>query len=126
MERRFFQRFDVQANGELLWATKSRFGKVTNHRAFVATENLSVDGARLVLFGDHELPSGSRARLKLGLEFADVEILGEHNAATERTILRAMFISPSAAFVRAIEEQLSLPTIGVREEFESSWTGLEL
>ncbi len=123
MERRFFQRFDVQANGELIWATRSRFGKVSQHRVFVATENLSVDGALLLLFGEHELPLGARARLKLGLEFVDVEVRGHMPAPPQRTALRTMFIAPSGAFIRTVEEQLAVP-IEQRTGFQANWTGL--
>ena len=71
MDRRFFHRVDVAANGELLWATKSRVGRVKNHRDYVRTINVSIDGAKLVLPGRHSFPNGAKARLKLGIEYCD-------------------------------------------------------
>ena len=123
MNRRFFQRVDVRANGELIWATKGRFGRISTHREYITTHNLSVDGARLELKGAHTFPIGSRARLKLGLEFSDVEILECAVSANGTTDLRVTFITPSPRFVAVVEQWIPIATED-RQMFGGSWTGL--
>lgn len=123
MERRFFDRIDVAANGELIWATKGLLGKVSTHRAFLMTENLSVDGAKLTIEGKHYLPPGVRARFKLGLEFADVEILEVKHPAPDRTHLRIMFLSPTRRFLEEVEKYLPVSSRKDRALFEENWVG---
>jgi len=59
LERRFFSRTNVSANGELVWATKKMFGRVSTHREFLVTENLSRDGAKVLLNDTHHFPVGT-------------------------------------------------------------------
>jgi hypothetical protein len=120
MNRRFFHRFDVKANGELLWATKSRLGRVKSHREYVTTINVSVDGAKIALKGRHDFPLHSRARIKLGIEFCDVEVL-QIGATPDTTILRISFVSPTHRFVSAVEKWLPIST-DERDDFVSSWS----
>ncbi len=121
MDRRFFHRVDVAANGELLWATKSRVGRVKNHRDYVRTINVSIDGAKLVLPGRHSFPNGAKARLKLGIEYCEVEILQSDNSVMPgETMLRVSFLAPNARFVSVLEKWI--PTSNQREPFSSSWT----
>ena len=122
MNRRFFKRVDVHANGELIWATKSRFGRVTTHRVFVMTENVSVDGARILLPGSYDFPIMSRARLKLGLEFSEVEVLDCVRTRAGRTALRLTFITPSHRFIEVVERWIPVAT-AQREVFGASWAG---
>ena len=122
MERRFFERVDVAANGELLWATKGLVGRVQTHRAYLMTENLSMDGARVALRGTHHLPPGVRARLKIGLEFTDVELLDVRYPERDRTDIRVHFLNPSRAFLEVIEQYL--PTkVNERGVYEDRWLG---
>ncbi len=122
MNRRFFHRVDIQANGELLWATKSRFGRVSNHRDFITTVNVSMDGAKIVLKGRHTFPPNARARLKLGIEFCEVEVLEVlHKSRPDSTQLRLLFISPNARFVSVVEKWMPIDAQG-RDEFISAWT----
>jgi len=123
MERRFFERTDVAANGELIWATKGMLGKVSTHRAYLMTENLSVDGAKLVVSGKHYLPPGVRARLKLGLEFTDVELLEVKHKTSDQTDIRVTFLSPNRKFLEEVEKYLPLSVKANREVVEPNWTG---
>ncbi len=124
LERRFFERTRVAANGELLWATKKMFGRVANQRAFLVTENLSRDGAKVLLQEEHHFPVGSRARLKLGIEFTEVEILGVQRPPQGKTSLRLTFINPSAKFNRVVEQYLPVGNEFERVPHETQWAGL--
>lgn len=119
MDKRLFHRVDVSANGELHWATKSRVGRLTKHKEHIRTENVSIDGAKILVPGKHHFPKGARARLKLGIEFCDVEVR-EAVSANEGTILRLIFISPSARFVAVLEKSMRVTT-HERDDFISSW-----
>ena len=121
MNRRFFNRVDVRANGELLWATRSRFGKIRTHREFITTTNVSVSGAKIELKGNHEFPLRSRARLKLGLEYCEVEVLELIRSTPGRTLLRLSFITPSARFIAIVEQWMPITTDG-RDEHIHAWT----
>ncbi|MGI9608347.1 MAG: hypothetical protein ACR2P0_19615 [Acidimicrobiales bacterium] len=125
MNRRFFHRADVQANGELVWATKHRFGRVSTHREYVVTNNVSVDGASIMIPGQHRFPIGCRARLKLGLEFCDVEILDNEPTPHGDTDLRIRLLSPSARFIAVVEQWLPESKID-RTEHEEVWGGSTL
>lgn len=124
LERRFFERIPVSANGELLWATKKMFGRVANQRSFLVTQNLSRDGAKVLLHEEHHFPVGSRARLKLGIEFSEVEILGVQRPPRGKTSLRLTFINPSAKFNRVVEQYLPVGNDFERMPHETQWTGL--
>ncbi len=122
MNRRFFNRVDVQANGELLWATKSRFGRVTNHREYITTKNVSIDGAKIAIPGSHNFPEGAHARIKFGIQFCEVEVLETTVMASgAATIARVIFLAPDARFVKEIEKYLPVQT-DEREDFLSAWT----
>ena len=121
VNRRFFRREAIRANGEFIWATKSRLGRVSTNREFITTENVSIDGAKIVIKGAHQFPERSRGRVKFGLEFCDVEILEASPGAGNSTELRLLFLSPSARFVRIIEKWLNVETDD-RQDFESVWT----
>jgi len=123
MNRRFFNRVDVQANGELLWATKSRVGRVTNHREYITTVNVSIDGAKIAVPGYRSFPAGARARIKLGIEFCEVEVLETITATgSDYTLVRVNFISPSARFVSVVENWLPISQ-EERNDFMSNWIG---
>ena len=119
MNRRFFHRVDVKANGELIWATKSRMGRVKSHREYVTTINVSVDGAKIALKGRHDFPLHSRARLKLGIEFCDVEIL-YIDTNPDATVLRVNFVSPTHRFISVVEKWMPIST-EERDDFISAW-----
>ena len=123
MERRFFERADAAANGELIWATRNRLGRTHTHRAFLRTENVSLEGARLVLSGDHSFPLEARARLKIGLQFCDVQVRAVEEAPSGFTILRVVFLSPTAAFLHEVEKYLPIENWDSRAIYESYWTG---
>lgn len=123
MERRFFDRTDVAANGELIWATKGVLGKVSTHRAYLMTENLSVDGAKIVIHGKHHLAEGARARLKLGLEFADVELLDITHPTPDHTDVRLRFLAPHRGFLEEVEKYLPSSSRRERTAFEDNWIG---
>jgi len=123
MERRFFDRIDIAANGELIWATKGVLGKVSTHRAYLMTENLSVDGAKVIITGKHHLAEGGRARLKLGLEFADVEMLEVTHATPGHTDVRLRFLAPHRKFLEEVEKYLPSSTRRDRELVEDNWLG---
>jgi hypothetical protein len=120
MNRRFFHRVDVRANGELLWATRTRLGRVSTHREYITTDNVSVSGAKIALKGKHDFPLRSRARLKLGLEFCDVEVL-QIETVSNSTVLRLAFLTPNSRFITIVEQWLPIST-NDREEFVSAWT----
>ena len=120
MNRRFFNRVDVRANGELLWATRSRLGRVSTHREYITTTNVSVSGAKITLKGKHDFPLRSRARLKLGLEFCEVEVL-EVETSSKSTELRLAFITPNSRFITVVEQWLPISTDD-RDDFVSAWT----
>ena len=120
MNRRFFHREEIRANGEFVWATKSRIGRVTTNREFITTENVSVDGAKIIVPGRHHFPEHSRGRIKFGLEFCDVEILESFEQGSD-TALRLLFLAPSARFVGIIEKWLPIKTDD-RRKHESAWT----
>jgi hypothetical protein len=120
MNRRVFHRVDVKANGELLWATKSRMGRVKTHREYITTINVSVDGAKIALKGRHDFPVHSRGRIKLGIEFCEVEVL-DIEAARDATILRVNFVSPTQRFVSVVEKWMPIST-DERNGFLSAWT----
>jgi len=120
MNRRFFNRVDVQANGELLWATKSRFGRVTNMREYITTVNVSIDGAKISIPGNHNFPDGAHARIKLGIQFCEVEILASETTATS-TVARILFLQPDGRFIAELERYLPVDK-GEREDFLSAWT----
>jgi hypothetical protein len=121
MNRRFFHRVDVHANGELLWATRSRLRKVKTHRKYITTENVSVSGAKIILNGDFRFPVGSRAQLKLGLEYCEVEVLEVLKSKGGLTMLRLTFITPSSKFVTIVEQWMPIST-GERDDFVHAWT----
>ncbi len=121
MNRRFFHRVDVHANGELLWATRSRLGKVKTHREYVTTENVSVSGAKIILKGNFDFPLRSRARLKLGLEYCEAEVLEIAKSETGFTMLRLSFITPTTKFITIVEQWMPIST-GEREDFVHAWT----
>jgi len=121
MNRRFFHRVEVHANGELLWATKSRLGRVKTHRQYITTDNVSVAGAKVILQGDYDFPVRSRARLKLGLEYCEVEVLEHHKSGTGQTMLRLSFITPSMKFITVVEKWMPIST-DRRDDFVQSWT----
>lgn len=121
MNRRFFHRVDVRANGELLWATKSRLGKIKSHREYITTSNVSVSGARITVPGDNTFPVRSRARLKLGLEYCEVEILEVSKPNKNLSELRLAFITPSARFISIVEQWMPIST-DERETYQSAWT----
>lgn len=122
MNRRFFHRVDVKANGELLWATKSRVGRVKNHREYVTTVNVSIDGAKLAIPGEHKFPTGARARLKLGIEFCDVDVL-ETIPSRSSTIARVTFVNPSPRFVAVVENWIPITNAAHRDSFIDNWIG---
>lgn len=124
LERRFFARTNVTANGELVWATKKMFGRVATHREFLVTQNLSRDGAKVLLNDTHHFPVGSRARLKLGIEFCEVEILGVQKPPSGKTSLRLTFINPSARFNRVVEQYLPIGNEFERQVYGTNWSGL--
>ena len=124
LERRFFARTKVAANGELVWATKKMLGRVATHREFLVTENLSRDGAKVTLNANHHFPVGSTARLKLGIEFCEVEILGVHKQPSGRTTLRLSFVNPSAKFNRVVEQYLPIGNEFERQVYGTNWSGL--
>lgn len=121
MNRRFFHRVDVRANGELLWATRSRLGRVKSFRKYITTINVSVSGAKVAVPGSHVFPIHSRARLKLGLEFCDVEVLQVDSTAQGRTVLRLNFLNPSTRFITIVEKWMPIST-DERENFLQVWT----
>jgi hypothetical protein len=123
MNRRFFDRVDVAANGELIWATKGIMGRVQTHRAYLMTENLSVDGAKLILRGKHHLPPGIRAQLKLGLELCDVELLEVKYPSPGRTSLRVTFMAPNRRFLEVVEKFLPIGNTVNREVLAPNWIG---
>lgn len=123
LNRRFFERVAVGANGELIWATKGMLGRVQTHRAYLMTENLSVDGAKLIIHGKHHLPPGIRARLKLGLEFCDVELLEVKFPSPGRTSIRVTFLAPNRKFLEVVEQYLPISDRKDRGIYEQSWTG---
>ena len=120
MNRRFFQRVDITANGELLWATKSRLGRVKNHREYITTINVSIDGAKIVVPGRVTFPTGARARLKLGIEFCDVDVL-ESSTNGNRTIARVTFVNPSRRFVSVVEKWIPEAKAQHRDRFTNNW-----
>lgn len=121
MNRRFFHRVDITANGELLWATKSRLGKVATHRDYVTTVNVSMDGAKIIMRGRHSFPDAARARLKLGIEFCEVEVLEVlHKSRPDTTQLRLTFISPNPKFVSVVEKWMPINS-NERDAFVSAW-----
>lgn len=121
MNRRFFHRVDVRANGELIWATRSRFGKIKTHREYITTTNVSVSGAKIELSGNHHFPQRSRARLKLGLEYCEVEVLETGTSKSGTTSLRLSFITPSARFITIVEQWMPIST-DEREDHIHAWT----
>ncbi len=124
LERRFFARVNVSANGELIWATKKAFGRVATHREFLVTQNLSRDGAKVLLNDVHHFPVGSRARLKLGIEYSEVEILGVQKPPSGKTSLRLAFIGPNARFTKVVEQYLPMGGDFERDAYETKWSGL--
>ncbi len=120
MNRRFFHRVDVQANGELVWATRSRLGKVKTHREYITTENVSVSGAKIILRGDYDFPVRSRGRLKLGLEYCDVEVLEIKKSQAGDTMLRLAFLTPTSRFISIVEQWMPIST-DEREDFVHAW-----
>lgn len=106
MERRFFERVDTSVNGELIWATKGSFGRVTTHRVYITSENLSIDGIKVLIDDSYDFPMHSRARLKLGLEFCDVEVLGIDPAPAGQQGLRLTFLAPHQRFLEVVEKWL--------------------
>lgn len=56
MNRRFFNRVDVKAIGELVWATRSRLGRVKTHCEYITTSNVSVSGAKIRLQRKYDFP----------------------------------------------------------------------
>ena len=124
LERRFFERVNIAANGELLWATKKMFGRVSNERAFLVTQNLSRDGAKLLLDDDYHFPIRSRARLKLGIEYCEVEILDVKKSIKDRTTLRVTFVNPNAKFNKVVQQYLPAGNEFDRVVHETTWSGL--
>jgi hypothetical protein len=122
MNRRFFHRVAVTANGELLWATKSRLGRVRSHREYITTIDVSVDGAKIELAGRHLFAPNAHARMKLGIEFCEVEVLDvDRKSRSGNTILRLSFVAPSSKFVSVVEKWMPISTDD-RNEHLSSWT----
>jgi len=121
MNRRFFHRVDVRANGELVWATRSRMGKIKTHREYITTSNVSVSGARITLPGNHDFPLRSRARLKLGLEYCEVEVLDIAKPDSKHTDLRLSFITPSSRFITIVEQWMPIST-DERDDYVQAWT----
>ena len=121
MNRRFFHRVDVHANGELLWATRSRLGRVKSYREYITTLNVSVSGAKIVVPGSRSFPPHSRARLKLGLEFCEVEVLEIDTSKPGHTVLRLTFVAPSARFISIVEQWMPIST-DERDNFIQAWT----
>ena len=122
MNRRFFYRVDIQANGELLWATRTRLGRVSTHRDYVTTMNISIDGAKVVMKGRQSFPTNARARLKLGIEFCEVEILEAlHKSQPDSTQLRLNFIAPNPRFISVVEKWMPIDAQD-RDEYISAWT----
>lgn len=110
------------ANGELLWATKSRLGKVKTQREYITTINVSIDGAKFSIAGRHLFPLNAHARLKLGIEFCEVEVLEvDRKSMPNNTILRVSFVAPTPKFVSVVEKWMPISTDD-REEHISSWT----
>ena len=123
MERRFFERADAGANGELIWATRNRLGRTHTHRAFLRTDNVSLEGARLVLDGDYSFPLEARARLKIGLQFCEVQVRAIEDAPSSYTVLRVVFLAPTAAFLHEVERYLPIQNWDDRAVYEPQWTG---
>lgn len=125
MERRFFERTDAAANGELIWATRNRLGRTNTHRAFLRTENVSLEGARLIIQGDHSFPLGARARLKIGLKFCEVQVQAIEEAPSGQTILRVVFLAPTSDFLHEVERYLPIENWEERAVYQSNWLGPE-
>jgi len=123
MERRFFERVDTTVNGELIWATKGSFGRVTTHRAYIISENLSMDGIKVLIDDTHDFPMNFRARLKLGLEFCDVEVLGIDKAPGGKQALRLTYLSPHQRFLEVVEKWLPKTTEVDVEAVKPQWAG---
>ena len=73
--------------------------------------------------GPHHSPIGARPRLKLGLEFSDVEVLECSPTPEGNTAIRLTFITPSPRFVHVVEQWIPVAT-NERETFGANWTGL--
>lgn len=123
MERRFFERADAGANGELIWATRNRLGRTHTHRCFLRTENVSLEGARLILAGDYSFPLEARGRLKIGLQFCDVQVRAIEQSPADQTILRVVFLSPTPAFLTEVEKYLPISNWDDRAIYQPYWTG---
>jgi len=117
--RRLFHRAAITANGEFIWATKNRLGRVKTHREFVTTKDISVEGAKIRMDGAHEFPAKFRGRMKLGLHFCDVEVLDSSQSETS-TELRILFLAPNQQFIEIIEQWMPVSQES-RNEFKSAW-----
>lgn len=123
MERRFFERAEAAANGELIWATRNRLGRTHTHRAFLRTENVSLEGGRLIIDGDHSFPLEARGRLKIGLQFCDVQVRAIEEPQDGHTVLRVVFLSPTTAFLHEVEKYLPIENWDERVVYQPRWTG---
>ncbi len=119
MERRLFHREPAEINGELVWFTKGRLGKQRRHHSFVRTSNLSLEGAKIHLSGTHDIATGAKARLQLGIISNDVRVL-EANHTGSSTWLRVVYKEPSQQFIAYLEENLPVITED-RSRFEGKW-----
>ena len=117
--RRLFHRAEITANGEFVWATKNRLGRVKTHREFVTTTDISVEGAKIRMDGNQDFPVKFRGRMKLGLHFCDVEVL-ESEHVGDSTVLRLLFLAPNQQFIEIIEQWMPISQED-RSEFKSAW-----
>lgn len=100
-ERRNFHRVTTPHTGEFVWKSKLLLGRHQTEREFVTTQDLGVNGARIVLPGEWKFSEGDRGRLKVGPEHCDAKVL-EATTNGVATTLRLTFVNPSPQFTASL------------------------
>jgi hypothetical protein len=123
-ERRIFARTDVEVQGDLRWGVKRRFGGVKDLEVPMQTIDLSVDGARVLVDNDVDLPTGSSLLIIFRDESSPARVrqVLTNPDDSKSKMLRLQLEHPPLEFMRIIDQWLEASK-GGRKFVETSRLG---
>ncbi|MFT7475160.1 MAG: hypothetical protein ACI81L_002097 [Verrucomicrobiales bacterium] len=123
-ERRIFARTEVEVQGKLQWGVKRRLGGVKTRAVPMQTIDLSVDGTRVLVDSDVDLPTGSSVLIIFRDESSPARVrrVLSNPDDSQSKMLCLQLEYPPHNFRRMIDQWLEANK-GARKFDESSWLG---
>lgn len=118
---RLFRRVNVRVAGGLTIESRSLMGKKMK-RIQLHTEDLSIEGARVVLPGSHSLKPGLPVAFDLNADSSTLALVVGCEKARGSTTVRLRFIDPGQAFLSQLIPIMKSP--GVSDSDVTEWSGL--